>query len=282
MTSRLRKNLGFGRMRVALSATAAAQPEVVKWWRSVGVPLCQAYSLTETGGIAAVGGESMPEGTVGRAIPGIELQISGVGGDPSADAREGEVLLRGDMVFAGYLDDTTATSAAVDRDGWFHTGDIGRLDAGALSIVGRTTDEFTTSSGQRVAPRPIEARLEASPDIRYALVVGEGRPEVGALLAVDPDEVGDWAAAKNVPFTTFRTLTERPEVHELLQISVDEANEGIDEQLQVRRFALLPQQLAVEDGVLTASFKLRRQAAAERFAALIEKMYAPKQEGSAP
>ena len=279
VTNRLRKNLGFGRTRVALSATAAAQPEVVNWWRSVGVPLCQAYSLTETGGIAAVGSETMPAGTVGRAIPGLELQISGEGGDPTADAREGELLVRGPMVFSGYLDDAAAST--VDRDGWFHTGDIGRLDAGALSVLGRTSDAFTTANGTRVAPRPIEARLEASPDIRYALVVGEGRSELGALLAVDPDEVGDWAAAKNVPFTTFRTLVARPEVRELLQISVDEANEGVDEELQVKRFALLPQLLSVEDSVLTASFKLRRRETAERFAALIDEMYGSEPGGSA-
>jgi long-chain acyl-CoA synthetase len=274
VTRRLRKHLGLGRTRIAVSATAPAQVEVVKWWRSVGVPLCQAYGLTEAAGIVTVGGGTTPEGSVGRAIPGVELQISGEGGAPSADAREGEVLVRGPVVSTGYLDDSDATAASVDRDGWLHTGDVGRLDDGALSIVGREGDAFATADGTHVAPRPIESRLEASPDIRYALVVGEGRPCIGALLSVDPDEVGDWAAEKNVPFTTFRSLVERPEVHDLLKISVDEANEGVDPSHQVQRFALIREPLAIEDGVLTASFKLRRRVAEQHYRALIDEMYA--------
>jgi len=228
-----------------------------------------------------VGGGDAPAGSVGRPIGGVEVQISGLGGAPSADAREGEVLVRGPVVFAGYVGDPTASSAAKGGDGWLHTGDLGRFDHGVLSITGRTEDEFATTSGARVAPRPIEARLEASPDIRYAVVVGEGRPNVGAILAIDPDEVGDWAATKNVPFTTLSTLVGRTEVHDLLKISVDEANKDVEGADQVRCFALLPERLTVDDGVLTPSFKVRRRAAIERYSALIDEMYGSEQEGDA-
>jgi long-chain acyl-CoA synthetase len=266
----LRRRLGLGRTRAAICATAACPSDLVGWWASIGVPLREAYGLIEAAGVATLAAPGATgSGSVGHAMPGVEVRTTG---DVGA---EGEVLVRGPVVFAGYLDERGDSRAERDADGWLHTGDIGVLDAtGDLTIVGRAQDRITTSTGHRVAPRVVEARLEVSPYVRTAIVVGNGRPHLGALLDIDAGAVGDWAADNGVPYTTDRTLVERPEVRELLSGVIAEANSGVDEADRVLCFALLPQPLDVEDGTLTPTFKVRRAATAERFKDLVEQMYA--------
>lgn len=265
----LRANLGLARARVAISTTAPCSPDVVDFWRSVGVPLRQAYGLTETAGfVTAASGaaDADPVGSVGRPIPGVEIRL----GD------DGEVLVRGPGVFDGYLDDAEASRAAVDSDGWLRTGDVGSLDGGVLSIVGRLKDVVITSAGHRAAPRAIEARLEESPYVRTAILVGDQHPCLGALVVIDASAVGDWAAQRGASFTTSRTLAALPEVRELIGQAVEAANMGFDERDRIGCFALLPQELGDDEELVTATHKVRRGPTLERFRDVIEQMYAER------
>jgi long-chain acyl-CoA synthetase len=186
----------------------------------------------------------------------------------------GEVQVRGDAVFDGYLDDESSTSKAL-AGGWLLTGDLGELDDdGYLRVTGRNDDLVVTSAGRRIAPNPIEQKLETSQYIRTAVVVGAGRPRPGALLVVEASTVGDWAASHDVGFTTFKSLTEQPQVRDLIATAVDEVNLTLDEQDRLACFALLPENLTHDDGALTATYKLRRRPTEERLASVIDAMYA--------
>jgi long-chain acyl-CoA synthetase len=270
VTRPVRRQLGLAKVRVALCGGAPAPAELLAWWARLGTRVRDAYGLTETTGVGTVVAvhERSP-GTVGRAVPGVEVAID------HADATgSGEVLLRGRVVFVGYLDDRAATAEALDAGGWLHTGDLGTLDAdGTLRIVGRIKDVIVTSGGHTVAPGPIERRLAESRYLSAAVVVGDDRPYLGALLAIDEVAVSDWATEHGVTFTTRQSLVTRSEVQELIDSCVREVNEGLSAEDQIRCFALLPNELGHEDGILTATFKLRRAATTNRFAALVDGMY---------
>jgi long-chain acyl-CoA synthetase len=177
-------------------------------------------------------------------------------------------------VFAGYLDDPAASTAADDAAGWLHTGDVGTLDAdGTLAIVGRIKEVIVTSGGHTVAPAPIERTLQTSPYVRAAIVIGDGRPSLGALFVVDFAAVGDWAADEGVPYTTPGTLVARPEVRDLIGQWVDEVNATLAAGDRIEQFALLPADLSHDEGALTATFKVRRGAIVGQFADVVEGMY---------
>ncbi len=263
----LRANLGLMRTRVAITTTAPCSAAVVEFWRSVGVPLRQAYGLTEASGFVTVAGSATdPAGSVGRAVHGAEVRLG----------PDNEVLVRGPGVFAGYLGDSDASGAALDGEGWLHTGDVGSLDDGVLSIVGRIKDIVITSSGHRAAPRAIEARLEESPYVRAAVLLGDQHPCLGALIVIDSASVGDWAADRGGAFTTFATLAALPEVRELIAQTVGEANAGLDERDRIGCFTLLPQELGDDEELVTATGKVRRPAVRERFKDLVTRMYAER------
>jgi len=279
VTRPVRSRVGLRRVRVAVAAGAPAPLELLEWWSGLGMAVRELYGLVESTGVATVvpaaGGRP---GTVGRAVPGTEVAID-VGGDGSGDgeagASTGEVRVLGDVVFAGYLDAPAETAEALDASGWLHTGDLGALDAdGTLTIVGRTKDIIVTSGGHAVAPGPLEQRLEASPYLRAAIVIGDGRPCLGALVAVDDAAVGDWAAGVGVPFTTMRSLATRPEVHDLIGRWIDEVNGSHAAADRIERFAVLPSELSHDEGALTPNFKVRRGAIAAQFSDQVEEMYA--------
>jgi long-chain acyl-CoA synthetase len=272
VTSPVRRRLGLARVRVALVAGAPAPAELLEWWDRLGIPLRELYGLSESTGVGTVvEAHDAPSGTVGRAVPGVEVAIAD---HVDAPSRVGEVLLRGRVVFIGYLDDGAASAEALDADGWLHTGDVGSLDAdGRLTIVDRIKDVIVTSGGHTVAPGPIERRLAATPFVRAAVVLGEGRPHLGALLAVDVGAVSDWAAEHRVAFTTRQSLTAHVEVHELIEECLREVNEDLAAAEQIRCFALLPNELGQEEGVLTGTLKIRREAITARFAELVDGMY---------
>jgi len=264
VTGPVRRRVGLQRVRLALAGGAPMPNDLEIWWAALGVEVREIYGLTETGGVGTLVAEGSPVGSVGRALPGTEIVV----------ASDGEVLVRGPSVFAGYLDDPEETSIALDAEGWCHTGDLGALDDdGNLTIVGRRKDVIVTSGGHTVAPAPIERRLTSSPLVRAAVVVGDGRPHVGALLALEGEALGDWAAEQGIPFTTHAALVGRPEVQALIQAWIDEVGEHLATEEQVRCFALLPADLSEDDGALTATLKVRRAATAERFADEVESMY---------
>ena len=268
----VRRHVGLERVRVALVGGAPTPTELLAWWAALGIQVREFYGLTESTGVGTLlAPEDARPGTVGRAVPGVELAITGPATGPSSPD---EVLLRGPTVFAGYLDDPAATEAALDGDGWLHTGDVGTLgDDGVLTIVDRIKGVIVTSGGHTVAPGPIERRLVASPYVRIAIVVGDGRPHLAALLALADDAVSDWAGENDVPFTTAGSLLARPEVRELIDGWVSEVNDELPEEDRIRHFALLSDELGADEGLMTATFKVRRNEVATRYAPLVEDMY---------
>jgi long-chain acyl-CoA synthetase len=184
------------------------------------------------------------------------------------------LLIHGPTVFGGYYRAPEATAATLDAEGWLHTGDLGELDAhGHVKVIDRKKDIFITAGGKNVTPSEIENRLKFSPYIRDAILIGDGRRYLAALIGIEEDAVGDWATRRSVPYTTYRDLTERREVVELIDLEVRHVNAALASVEQIKRFRLLPKRLDHEDQELTATQKVRRRAISERFADLIEAMY---------
>jgi len=178
-------------------------------------------------------------------------------------------------VFQGYFRNPEATAQTVDADGWLHTGDVGVLDDdGFLKITDRKKDILITAGGKNIAPSEIENALKVSPYVREAVVLGDGRKYLSALIGIEADTVGDWAARRNIGFTTYADLAGRPEVRELIQAWVDEVNQDLAQVEQVKRFTLLTKELDEEDGELTATQKVKRSAIAREFARDVEALYA--------
>jgi long-chain acyl-CoA synthetase len=203
-------------------------------------------------------------GSVGPALPGVELRL----------AEDGEVLTRSAGNFLGYWGNEAATAEVLDADGWLHTGDVGTLDAdGFLTITDRKKDIIVTAGGKNIAPSEIENRLKVSPFIREAIVVGDRRKFVSALIGIEPDTVADWAGRRQLSFTTFRDLTSKPEVQELVRATVEEVNADLAQVEAIKAFRLLPAELDEEEGELTATQKVKRAAIERRYAALIDEMY---------
>jgi long-chain acyl-CoA synthetase len=203
---------------------------------------------------------------VGEPLEGAEVRLA-----------EGthEILVRHPGVFAGYWRKEAATAAAVDAGGWLHTGDVGRWVGSHLDVVDRLRDVITTDNGVQVSPLEIECALKSSPYVKDAIVVGEGRPYLTALIGIDFDAVGEFAQRRRLPYTTYRDLTERPEVIGLVSSVVAAVNRQQDSPFRLAAFRLLPKILDHEDGELTATQKVKRSAVAAAFASLIDEMYHP-------
>lgn len=261
----LRDRLGLRNVRHCLVGAAPPSPDLIEWFHSIGLRMVQTYGQTEAGGSSHMHqGWDIDYGTVGTALPGYGWEL-----DPAT----GEVLLAGEGVFAGYWRQTEAT-AAVLSDGWLHTGDQGIITArGDLEIVGRLKDIFVTSGGKNVSPDRIESTLKFSPYVQEAIVVGDGRKHLAALIGIEQDTVAHWAEQQRIPYTTFRDLSEHPQVIALVDDWVSQVNRGLSGPEQVKRFRLLPKELDHEDAELTATQKVRRAVIAERFSDLIEEFY---------
>jgi len=203
-------------------------------------------------------------GKVGKPVEGVEVKI----------AEDGEIVMRSPGVFAGYFRDEDATRAVLDDDGWLHTGDVGELDSDDfLTITDRKKDVIITAGGKNVSPSEIENRLKVSPYVREAVVIGDRRPYLVALIGIEADTVGDWAARRNLAFTTYADLSGKPEVRELIAGWVEEVNSELAQVETIKRFALLGKELDHEDGELTATLKVKRAAMAERFSVEVEALY---------
>lgn len=261
----LRTRLGLGRIRVALSGTAPAQPQVLDDLWTLGIPVRETYGVAETAGIGAVQPVvDMQEGSVGRAIEGNDVRIG----------EGGVVELRSTSMFRGYLDAVDPSAKPASSEGWFRTGDLGELsEHGDLRILGRADDALLTSSGTKVVPEPIEQLIAASPYIRDVVLVGAGRPQITALVGIDADAVRDWAAQRELTFNTYADLVQKVDVRELVQHEIDVANAQLAEHERVQRFELLPVELSHDEGLLTATSKVRRGAVLERFDDLVARLY---------
>jgi long-chain acyl-CoA synthetase len=259
----LRKKLGMSRVRVALSGAAPIAPDVLEFLWSLGIPVREVYGQTENTALAtATPEDDVRIGKVGRPLPGVEVRV----------ADDGEVLVKSPGNFLGYLGDEAATQAAYD-DGWLRSGDLGEIDGdGFLAITGRTKDIVMTAAGLNISPNKLENLLKFSPFIRDAMVIGDRRPYLAALIGIDIGMVSVWAQQQNLQFTTQRDLVERIEVRRLVEGAVNEVNRQVDEHEQVQGFELLPIDLE-ETGALTATQKVRRGTASAQFQDLIERMY---------
>ncbi len=261
---RLRVHLGLGRARYVFSGAAPISPGILRFFRCIGVPIKEVYGQTENCGPATAHlGDRLKLGTVGQAIPGCELRLS----------EDGEILLRGRHLFQGYFKDPHATAQAL-RDGWLHTGDVGELDPeGFLTLTDRKKDLIITAGGKTLAPQVIENELKSSPYIADAVVIGERRKHLTALILIDEEHVANFAQEHRVPFTTFSDLSKRPEIYALVRREVERVNATLSQVETVKRFAIVDKKLDPEDGDVTPTMKVKRQAIAERYKNVIEAMY---------
>jgi long-chain acyl-CoA synthetase len=260
----LRERLGLGRARLAVSGAAPIAPELLHWFHSIGVPILEGWGLSESCGISHV---NLPDafriGTVGRALEGVDCRLG----------EDGEILIRGPHLFAGYLHNEDATREALNG-GWLHTGDLGAIDAdGFLSITGRKKEILINAGGKNLSPARIENALKTSPYIKEAAAVADGRAYTSALIQIEGELVGDWAMRQGITYTSFEDLSARPEVVKLIDAEVRRINELLARVEQVRAFRLLPKELHQDDGEMTATQKLKRRVVYLKFAALIEDMY---------
>ena len=261
----IRRKLGLGRVREAVSGAAPIAPQVLEWFWSIGVPVREGYGQTEGTALGTLNPrDDVRIGTVGKPLIGLEVRI----------AEDGEILLRSPAVFAGYLKNPEATAETVDGDGWLHTGDVGMLDRdGYLTITDRKKDIIITAGGKNISPAEIENKLKVSPYVKEAIVIGDRRKYLTALIGIELDTVGNWASKHGVPFTTYADLSSKPEVIALVQAAVDEVNTELAQVETIKRFELLPRELDQEEGELTATQKVKRAAIAKEFEAVIEGMY---------
>jgi len=262
----LRERLGLRRVRYASSGAAAIAPEVLEFFIGLGVPVYELYGMTENSAIATANFVGrMKLGTVGEPYPDIGFRI--------ADGT-GEIQTKHDGNFQGYWNKPDKTEETFTDDGWLMTGDVGEwVDGTHVRIVDRIKHIIITSGGKNISPSEIENSLKTSPYVNEAMVVGEGRKYLTALVGIELDTVGDWALRRGLPYTTYRDLAEKPEVVELIQGVVDQTNERFARVENIRKFALLPKELDHEDGELTATQKLKRSAMIDAFGDLVEAMY---------
>ncbi|MBO9680295.1 MAG: AMP-binding protein [Acidovorax sp.] len=263
----LQNFIGLREARVALTGAAPIPPDVVRFFRTLGVPLVEVYGLTESTGM--VTGHRLDEvivGTVGPVTEGVQYRIAKTEGDM------GELQIRGDMVFAGYYKNPEATAQSI-QDGWLHTGDVVREEQGQIKIVDRLKDIMITAGGKNLTPSEIENTMKGSPYIKECIIVAEGRKFVGALVMIDYETVGKWAEARRIPFTHFRSLVETPQVRELIDAEIGQGNARLAQVAQIRRFHLLTKELDHDDGEVTATMKVRRSSIYKTYAAEIEALY---------
>jgi long-chain acyl-CoA synthetase len=259
----LQNFIGLRRVRVALTGAASIPPDVVRFFRTLGVPLIEVYGLTESTGM--VTGHRLDDvriGTVGPPTLGVMHRV----------ADSGELQLKGEMVFAGYYDNPQATAEAI-RDGWLATGDVVREEGGHIRIVDRLKDIMITAGGKNLTPSEIENTMKASPFIKECVVVAEGRKFVSALVQIDFETVGKWAEAERIPFTHFRSLVEAPRVQAMIDAEIARGNAQLAQVSQIRRFHLLTKELDHDDGEVTATMKVRRASIYKAYAAEIEALY---------
>jgi long-chain acyl-CoA synthetase len=265
----LRERIGVGRVRYAASGAAPIAPDVLKFFMGIGVPMHEVYGMTENTAVATGNRPGRVKlGTVGEPQVGVELRI---------DEHTGEILTRHPGVFVGYFEDPVATDKAKTADGWLHTGDVGEwVDGTHVRITDRAKDIMITSGGKNIAPSEIENALKASPYIKEAILLGDRQAFLSALIGIEWDTVGDWAQHRGISYTTYRDLSDKPEVRALVQSIVDEVNSRHAPVEQVREFRMLPKELDHEDGELTATQKVRRSAIAGLFGELVDDIYRAK------
>ncbi|MCH8504870.1 MAG: AMP-binding protein [Ectothiorhodospiraceae bacterium] len=259
----LQNFVGLRNCRVSITGAAPIAPDIIRFFRTIGIPLLEVYGQTETTGmVTGHRPERFLPGTVGEATVGVELKV----------AEDGELLIRGGMVFEGYYKNEDATRSTI-VDGWLHTGDVVEMREGQIKMVDRKKDIMITAGGKNLSPSEIENTVKASPYIKECIVVGERRKYVAALIQIDFDTVAKWAEEHGLSYTTFRSLAENPAVRALVEEEVAQANRSMPRVAQIKRLALLTKELDHDDDEVTATMKIRRANIYQKYSELIESLY---------
>jgi long-chain acyl-CoA synthetase len=261
----VRRLIGIHRCRFLVTGAAPISPDLVRWYMALGVPMLEVWGQTESGG----GATTMPihrikPGMIGTANPYCEVKV----------ADNGELLIRGDNVFMGYLNQPEKSAEAIDAEGWLHSGDVGYQDEdGFFKISDRLKDIIITAGGKNITPSEIENQLKFSPYVTDAVVIGDKRPYLVCLIMIDQENVEKYAQDHDVPFSNYASLCRAPEVLRLIEQEVARVNKAFARVEQVKKFRLIEQKLTAEDDELTPTMKLKRKFVNQKYAELIESMY---------
>jgi long-chain acyl-CoA synthetase len=258
------RNLFGGRIKQAVTGAAPIAQEILEFFYACGVLVLEGWGMTETSTAATCNtAEEFRFGSVGKPFPGVEIKI----------ADDGEILARGPNIFRGYYKNPDATSETI-VDGWLHTGDIGRIDEdGFLYITGRKKDIIITAGGKNITPANLENGLKQNQYISQAVVHGDRRPFLTALITLDPEEIVPWAQKQGIEDTDMASLAQNEKVRALVQEAVDKVNEKVARVEEVKKFTILPHDLAQETGELTPTLKVKRNIVNEKYARELEAMY---------
>jgi long-chain acyl-CoA synthetase len=261
--AKLRAALG-GHARYAVSGGAPLGEQLAHFFRGIGVPVLEGYGLTETTGALTV---NLPDdiriGTVGKPLPGVSVGV----------ADDGELLFKGGQVMAGYWKNDEATAAAIDADGWFHTGDLGEFDAdGFIKITGRKKEILVTAGGKNVAPAVLEDRIRTHALISQCMVVGDGKPFIAALITIDSETIGAWAKKRGKSGDIASLVDDEGLIAEV-QTAVDDANSAVSKAEGIKKFAILPTDWTQQNGELSLKLSLRRHVVMKNYAEDVENLY---------
>jgi len=261
----IRRMIGLDRCKIALTGAAPIAPDLIRWYMALGLDMREVYGQTENCGVAtAMPGDCIKLGSVGKAVPWGEVTIS----------PQGEILIRGDFLFLGYLNQPEKTAEAIDARGWLHTGDVGSIDnEGYVRITDRMKDIIITSGGKNITPSEIENLLKFSPYVSDAVVVGDKRPYLTCLVMIDHENVEKYAQDRDIPFTNYASLCRAPEIRELIGREIEQVNANFARVETIKKFFLIERQLTPEDEELTPTMKLKRSFVNTRYAAEIDAMY---------
>jgi long-chain acyl-CoA synthetase len=262
--AKLRERTG-GKMRFFVSGGAALGKEFGEFFEAVGLAIIEGYGLTESSPVISVNQINRYKfGTVGHAIPGVEVRI----------AEDGEIMARGPNIMKGYYNNEEATRQAITEDGWLHTGDIGVIDSeGFIHITDRKKHLFVSSGGKNIAPQPIENLFLSSKYIEQFMLIGDRRMFLTALIVPDFDSLKEYADARNIPYTSIGDLVKDPAINELIDTEINDIQKDLANYERVRRFTLMEKQFSIEEGELTPTQKVRRKVIEERYGHLIDNMY---------
>ncbi|OAF12711.1 AMP-dependent synthetase/ligase [Bradyrhizobium neotropicale] len=261
----IRRMIGLDRCHTAFTGAAPIAPDLIRWYLALGIDMHEVYGQTENCGVATMmPGEHIKLGSVGKAVPWGEVSLS----------PEGEILIRGDFLFMGYLNQPEKTAETIDARGWLHTGDVGSIDnEGFVRITDRMKDIIITSGGKNITPSEIENQLKFSPYISDAVVIGDKRPYLTCLVMIDQENVEKFAQDHDIPFTNYASLCRAMEIQDLIWREIEQVNVNFARVEAIKKFYLIERQLTPEDEELTPTMKLKRSFVNKRYAAEIDAMY---------
>jgi long-chain acyl-CoA synthetase len=265
----IRRMLGLDRCRIAFTGAAPIAPDLIRWYLALGIDMREVYGQTENCGVATMmPADRIKLGSVGKAAPWGEVMI----------CPKGEILIKGDFLFMGYLNQPEKTAETIDAKGWLHTGDVGSIDnEGFVKITDRMKDIIITSGGKNITPSEIENQLKFSPYVSDAVVIGDKRPYLTCLVMIDHENVEKFAQDHDIPFTNYASLCRAAEIQDLILREIEAVNANFARVETIKKFFLIERQLTPEDEELTPTMKLKRSFVNKRYAAEIGAMYGERE-----